>query len=43
MAEKKSQSNYEQIMATIKNEQVRFVNLEFIDVVGMTKCVTIPV
>jgi glutamine synthetase len=43
MAEKKSHARYEQIMTMIKNEQVRFVNLEFIDVVGMTKCVTIPV
>jgi glutamine synthetase len=43
MADKKSHASYEQIMAIIKNEQVRFVNLEFIDVVGMTKCVTIPV
>src|SRR5215813_11340913 len=43
MAEKKSQASYEQIMAIIKNDQVRFVNLEFIDVVGITKCVTIPV
>ena len=42
MADKKSHASYEQIMATIKSEQVRFVNLEFIDVVGMTKCVTIP-
>ena len=30
-------------MTIIKHEQVRFVNLEFIDVVGMTKCITIPV
>src|SRR5215469_10279089 len=43
MADKKSQTSNEQIMTIIKNEQVRFVNLEFIDVVGMTKCVTIPV
>src|SRR5262249_62179856 len=43
MAEKKLHASYEQIMAIIKNEQVRFVNLEFIDVVGITKCVTIPV
>ena len=43
MADKKSHASYEQIMTIIKNEQVRFVNLEFIDVVGMTKCVTIPV
>jgi glutamine synthetase len=43
MGDKKSHASYEQIMTIIKNEQVRFVNLEFIDVVGMTKCVTIPV
>jgi glutamine synthetase len=43
MVDKKSHASYEQIMAIIKNEQVRFVNLEFIDVVGMTKCVTIPI
>ncbi len=43
MADKKAHASYEQIMAIIKNEQVRFVNLEFIDVVGTTKCVTIPV
>jgi glutamine synthetase len=43
MADKKSHASYDQIMAIIKNEQVRFVNLEFIDVVGTTKCVTIPV
>jgi glutamine synthetase len=33
----------EQVMATINHERVRFVNLEFTDVVGMAKCVTIPV
>src|SRR5215470_13810275 len=43
MAEKKSHASNEHIMATIKNEQIRFVNLEFIDVVGITKCVTVPV
>src|SRR5262249_31951086 len=43
MADKKSHTSYERIMTVIKNEQVRFVNLEFIDVVGMIKCVTIPV
>ncbi|HWS83441.1 MAG TPA: glutamine synthetase family protein [Ktedonobacteraceae bacterium] len=42
MAERKSHSNYEQIMATIKHEHVSFVNLEFTDVVGIVKCVTIP-
>jgi glutamine synthetase len=36
-------SQHEQIMATIEREHVRFVNLEFTDVVGMAKCVTIPV
>jgi len=40
MAERKSHSNYEQIMATIKHEHVSFVNLEFTDVVGIVKCVT---
>src|SRR5437660_8941036 len=39
----KSYDNYEQVMASIEKEQVRFVNLEFTDVVGMAKCVTIPV
>ena len=43
MADKKAHTSYEHVMATLKNEQVRFVNLEFIDVVGMTKCVTVPV
>jgi glutamine synthetase len=44
MADKKAHNtSHEQIVTIIKNEQVRFVNLEFIDVVGMTKCVTIPV
>lgn len=32
-----------QIMRRIKEEQVHFINLEFTDVVGMAKCVTIPV
>jgi glutamine synthetase len=44
MADKRApQTSHEQVMAMIKSEQVRFVNLEFIDVVGLTKCVTIPV
>jgi glutamine synthetase len=42
MADRKSHASHEQIMATIKNEHVRFVNLEFTDVVGIAKCVTIP-
>ncbi len=33
----------ERILAIIQQQQVRFVNLEFTDVVGMAKCVTIPV
>ncbi|GCE26025.1 glutamine synthetase [Dictyobacter alpinus] len=44
MADKRGDHNsYEQVMATIKNERIRFVNLEFTDVVGVAKCVTIPV
>ena len=43
MAERKAHPRYEQIMATIKHEHVNFVNLEFMDVVGIAKCVTIPV
>src|SRR5882762_5408845 len=43
MAQRKSHVSYEQIMATIKQEHVTFVNLEFTDVVGIAKCVTIPV
>lgn len=33
----------ERILTLIQQQQVRFVNLEFTDVVGMAKCVTIPV
>src|SRR5436190_12364046 len=33
----------ERVMATIKRDHVRLINLEFTDVVGMAKCVTIPV
>ncbi len=42
MAERKSHASYEHVMAVIKSEKVRFINLEFTDVVGMAKCVTIP-
>ncbi|MBE3561007.1 MAG: glutamine synthetase [Ktedonobacteraceae bacterium] len=42
MAERKN-TTAEQVMATINHERVRFVNLEFTDIVGMAKCVTIPV
>jgi len=37
------QQERERIVATIEQQRVRFVNLEFTDVVGMAKCVTIPV
>ncbi len=37
------QGEQKRILETIKQRQVRFVNLEFTDVVGMAKCVTIPV
>src|SRR5438132_12401966 len=37
------QQSQEQVLATLESERVRFVNLEFTDVVGMAKCVTIPV
>ena len=33
---------FERVMATIEAKGVRFVNLEFTDVVGVAKCVTIP-
>ncbi len=32
----------ERVRAEIERRQVRFVNLEFTDVIGMAKCVTIP-
>ena len=37
------QTERNQVLATIETEGVRFINLEFTDVVGMAKCVTIPV
>src|SRR5579871_2794699 len=43
MSEQTEQARREHILATIQEEQVHFVNLEFTDVVGMAKCVTIPV
>ncbi len=36
------QPRAEDVLATIEAEGVRFINLEFTDVVGMAKCVTIP-
>ncbi|HEY6286332.1 MAG TPA: glutamine synthetase family protein [Ktedonobacteraceae bacterium] len=43
MAEQQDQAKRVQILATVEAEGVGFVNLEFTDVVGMAKCVTIPV
>lgn len=43
MAEQQRQDIKERVSATIEAEHVRFINLEFTDVVGMAKCVTIPV
>ena len=42
MVERAGKISHEQIMATIEREHVRFINLEFTDIVGMAKCVTIP-
>ena len=43
MLEQQKQSQRDAILATVEAERVRFVNLEFTDVIGMAKCVTIPV
>src|SRR5258708_12303299 len=43
MAEQQDSSERARVLATIEAAGVRFVNLEFTDVVGMAKCVTIPV
>ncbi len=43
MAEQQDQAKREHILAIVEAESVGFVNLEFTDVVGMAKCVTIPV
>lgn len=37
-----AQQNAEQVLTTLEKEGVRFINLEFTDVVGMAKSVTIP-
>lgn len=37
------QNHRERVMSIIDRERVRFVNLEFTDIVGIVKCVTIPV
>lgn len=44
MAERpESAKKHEQIMARVRNEHIRFVNLEFTDVIGIAKSVTVPV
>ncbi len=43
MVQQQQPADYEQVRAIIEQEHVRFINLEFTDVVGMAKCVTIPV
>ncbi len=43
MPERQGSTGYESVTTIIDNKGVRFVNLEFTDVVGMAKCVTIPV
>src|SRR5579864_4196369 len=43
MTEQQDSDERGRVLATIEAEGVRFVNLEFTDVVGMAKCVTIPV
>src|SRR5712691_4960701 len=43
MAEQQDQNREKRVLAALDTEHVGFVNLEFTDVVGMAKCVTIPV
>jgi glutamine synthetase len=43
MSEQQKQTERDRVLAALEAEHVRFVNLEFTDVVGMAKCVTIPV
>src|SRR2546430_17367878 len=43
MSEQRNQTDRDHVLAALEAECVRFVNLEFTDVVGMAKCVTIPV
>jgi glutamine synthetase len=43
MSEQEDQAVKDRILARLEAERVRFVNLEFTDIVGMAKCVTIPV
>jgi glutamine synthetase len=41
--QERNREQIEQVMATIDRERIRFINLEFTDVIGMAKSVTIPV
>ncbi len=43
MADRTEKISQDQVLVRLDTERVRFVNLEFTDVVGMAKCVTIPV
>ncbi len=43
MAGRKRNVSQDQVLATLEREHVRYVNLEFTDIVGVAKCVTIPV
>lgn len=43
MAEQQDQAIQERVFKQIEAENIRFINLEFTDVVGMAKSVTIPV
>lgn len=43
MAEQPDQATRERVLQRLEAEHVRFLNLEFTDVIGMVKCVTIPV
>ncbi len=43
MAGRKRDVSLDQVLATLEREHVRYVNLEFTDVIGVAKCVTIPV
>lgn len=43
MAEQQDKAIQERILKLIETEDIRFVNLEFTDVVGMAKSVTIPI
>jgi len=41
--QEQDQAAKDRILATIEAKHIRFINLEFTDVVGMAKCVTIPI